>query len=90
MSTGAQIARYTISDAAGETLNAYNTDYSAGGSSGGVSVAVAANFAAAGIGTDTNSSIRYPAALASLVGLRPTFGLISLCLLYTSHSARKS
>lgn len=78
MSTGAQIARYTISDAAGETLNAYNTDYSAGGSSGGVSVAVAANFAAAGIGTDTNSSIRYPAALASLVGLRPTFGLISL------------
>jgi Asp-tRNA(Asn)/Glu-tRNA(Gln) amidotransferase A subunit family amidase len=48
-----------------------------GGSSGGTGAAVAADFAAAGMGTDTCGSIRYPAAHNNLVGLRPTLGLSS-------------
>ncbi len=61
----------------GTVKNAYNIDYSSYGSSGGTAVAVAASFAAAGLGTDTNSSVRLPAAANNLVGLRPTVGLIS-------------
>ncbi len=61
----------------GTVKNAYNTLYSSYGSSGGTAVAVAASFATVGIGTDTNSSIRLPANAASLVGLRPTYGLLS-------------
>ncbi len=78
MSTEAQIGYYTYSNAYGETFNAYNTDYSAAGSSGGSAVAVSANLAAAGLGTDTGISIRGPASLAGLVGLRPTVGLIPM------------
>lgn len=59
------------------TLNAYHTSYSSHGSSGGTAVAIAANLAMIGLGTDTNSSIRTPAAVNGLVGLRPTLGLIS-------------
>lgn len=61
----------------GTVKNAYNPDYSPYGSSGGSAVSIALNFAAAALGTDTNSSIRLPAAAANLVGLRPTVGLIS-------------
>ncbi len=61
----------------GETLNAYNLNYSSYGSSGGTAVAVAANLAVVGIGTDTNSSVRGPAAANNLFGLRPTTGLVS-------------
>ena len=61
----------------GAVRNAYNLDYSPYGSSGGSAVSVAASFAAAALGTDTNSSIRLPAAANNLVGLRPTIGLIS-------------
>ncbi|MDQ8165918.1 MAG: amidase family protein, partial [Gemmatimonadota bacterium] len=67
----------SISSLGGQTLNAYNPDRCPGGSSGGTSSAVAANFAAIGWGTDTCGSIRIPAAFASLVGLRPTQGLYS-------------
>ena len=56
MSTDAQDARTSFSKIAGETKNAYNTLLSAGGSSGGTAAAVSLNFAAAGLGTDTNSS----------------------------------
>lgn len=59
------------------TKNAYNLKYSSYGSSGGTAVAVAANLATIGLGTDTNSSIRGPAAVNNLVGLRPTMGLVS-------------
>ena len=61
----------------GTVKNAYNTEYSSYGSSGGSAVSVALNFAAAALGTDTNSSVRLPASANSLVGYRPTLGLIS-------------
>lgn len=77
MSTGAQDALRSYSAAVGETKNAYNTELAAGGSSGGSAVSVSLNFAAASLGTDTNSSLRIPAALAGCVSLRPTFGLLS-------------
>src|SRR5213078_4643062 len=55
----------------------YDPTRNPGGSSGGTGAAVAANFAAFGIGTDTCGSIRYPSAHNSLVGVRPTMGLSS-------------
>lgn len=61
----------------GNVKNAFNPLYSPNGSSGGSAVAVALSFSAASLGTDTNSSIRLPASAASLVGIRPTFGLLS-------------
>jgi Asp-tRNA(Asn)/Glu-tRNA(Gln) amidotransferase A subunit family amidase len=61
----------------GFTRNPYRLDRVPGGSSGGTGVAVAANFAAAGMGSDTSGSIRIPAALNNLVGLRVTQGLLS-------------
>lgn len=61
----------------GHVRNAYDMRYSSYGSSGGTAVAVALGFATAGIGTDTNSSIRMPASAAALVGLRPTYGSVS-------------
>ena len=62
---------------AGFTRNPYNTAYASGGSSGGTGVAIAANFGAVGIGTDTGSSVRSPASINNLVGVRPTVGLVS-------------
>ncbi len=76
MCTGAQSANWSKSQAVGETKNAYNPYYSPGGSSGGSSVSVSLNFASAALGTDTNSSLRFPAALAGCYSLRPTFDLI--------------
>ena len=61
----------------GTVKNAYNIKYSSYGSSGGSAVSVALNFAVAALGTDTNSSVRLPASANSLVGYRPTLGLIS-------------
>ena len=77
MSTAAQDALCSRSQVAGETKNAYNTTMASGGSSGGSAVATSLNFAAAALGTDTNSSLRIPAALNGCVSLRPTFGLLS-------------
>ena len=67
----------TISSLGGQTRNPYDPTRHPGGSSGGTGAAIAANFAAAGMGTDTCGSIRYPAAHNNLVGLRPTMGLSS-------------
>ncbi|WP_419872807.1 amidase family protein [Candidatus Pristimantibacillus sp. PTI5] len=67
----------SISSMVGETLNVYDPTRSSYGSSGGTGVAISASFAAAGLGTDTGSSIRNPASVSSLVGLRPTIGLTS-------------
>lgn len=61
----------------GYVKNVFNVDYTAYGSSGGAAVAVTAVFGAASLGTDTNSSVRLPAAGAGLVGMRPTLGLVS-------------
>lgn len=61
----------------GQTLNPYDLTRTPGGSSGGTGSAVAANFAAAGLGTDTVNSVRSPASATNLVGFRPTTGLFS-------------
>ena len=61
----------------GTVKNAYNLAYSSYGSSGGSAVSVTLNFAPIAIGTDTNASVRLPAQAASLIGYRPTLGLIS-------------
>lgn len=62
---------------AGMGLNPYALPYSTGDSSSGSAAAVAANFAAGAVGLETYGSIVMPASLCSLVGLRPTIGLIS-------------
>ena len=62
----------------GHVWNVFNNNkYTPYGSSGGSAVSVKAAFAAAALGTDTNSSVRLPAAGAGLVGIRPTYGLLS-------------
>nr|WP_254803868.1 amidase family protein [Methylobacterium sp.]USU34647.1 amidase family protein [Methylobacterium sp.] len=68
----------SISSIAGQVRNPYDLTRTPGGSSGGTGVAVAANLALAGTGSDTVNSIRSPASANNLVGLRPTQGLISL------------
>ncbi len=67
----------TVSSMGGQTKNPYDLSRNPGGSSGGTGAAVAANFAVAGLGTDTCGSIRTPASHNALVGLRSTMGLAS-------------
>ena len=67
----------TVSSLGGQTRNPYDLTRTPGGSSGGTGAAIAANFAALGTGSDTGQSIRSPASAASLVGVRPTRGLVS-------------
>jgi amidase len=61
----------------GYTHNPYALDRVTAGSSGGTAAAVAANFGAAGLGTDTGNSIRGPSSHQALVGIRSTMGLTS-------------
>ena len=67
----------TVSSLGGQTHNPYDLSRTPGGSSGGTGAAIAANFGAVGMGSDTINSIRSPASAGSLVGLRPTMGLVS-------------
>ena len=61
----------------GRTTNPFRDGYTPGGSSGGSGAAVAAGLCAAALGTDTGGSVRIPAAYCGVVGLKPSFGLVS-------------
>ncbi len=76
-STMGEFASGYVGSAFGVVRNAYDPKRIASGSSGGTGAGIAANFATVGIAEDTGGSTRGPAAVHSLVGLRPTVPLVS-------------
>jgi Asp-tRNA(Asn)/Glu-tRNA(Gln) amidotransferase A subunit family amidase len=75
--TMGEFASRFVGSGFGIVRNAYDPTRNPSGSSGGSASGVAANFGLVGIGEDTGGSIRGPAAVSSLVGLRPTLPLVS-------------
>lgn len=75
--TMGEFAQRYVGSASGIIRNAYDPRRNPSGSSGGSATGVAANFGLVGIGEDTGGSIRGPAAVSALVGLRPTLQLVS-------------
>lgn len=67
----------SLSSLGGQTRNPYDLTRTPGGSSGGTGASIAASFGIIGTGSDTGQSIRSPASAQSLVGIRPTRGLLS-------------
>lgn len=67
----------SLSSLGGQTRNPYDLTRTPGGSSGGTGASIAASFGIIGTGSDTGQSIRSPASAQSLVGIRPTRGLVS-------------
>jgi Asp-tRNA(Asn)/Glu-tRNA(Gln) amidotransferase A subunit family amidase len=70
------IEGYTANELTGVTGNPWNPEYSPGGSSGGSAAAIAAGLVGVGTATDGGGSIRIPASLCGLVGIKPTNGMI--------------
>lgn len=70
------IEGYTANLLTGVTRNPWNQDYSPGGSSGGSAAALAAGLVLVGTATDGGGSVRIPASLCGLVGLKPTNGMV--------------